>query len=101
MQCRFHELGKAASVAEILAVVRDHLSTWTHDEIAALPAACRPSRVHTTQDIELWADRLLEAGRRLTLLMDDERRLDKLTSHFLIASVRIRQLLGRRLALAA
>lgn len=101
MQSRYHELGRASTVAEILAVIREFLSTFSHEELERLPTGCRPSRVHTTQDVELWADRLMEAGRKAALFIEDERRLDKLTSHFLIASVRIRQMLGRRLALAA
>jgi len=51
-----------------------------------------PGPVTDSRDIEEWADRLLSETRHARLCTEDERTLDRLTNHFLIASVRIRQL---------
>lgn len=92
MDSKYAELSKARSVDEILAVTRDYLSGWSRDDLAGLPDNCRPGRVRDRADIELWADRLLGASRTEMLVIENEARLDRLTNHFLIASVRIRQM---------
>jgi hypothetical protein len=92
MDSKYHELSKASSVEEVLGVTRDYLATWSREEFECLPDTCRPAWVHAAQDIEAWADRLVYASGHAALFMEDERKLDRLTSHFLIASVRIRQL---------
>ena len=93
----YADLSAAATVEEVMGVTRAFLASWTPEELASLPAGCRPSRVHGPQDIEQWADRLLLASQA-ALLADDERRLDRLTTHFLIASVKLRQVQPTRLA---
>lgn len=92
MECKYDELSRARTVEEILHVTRDYLASWSRDELERLPDSCRPAWVNGPQDIEAWADRLVGAADRTPMFMDDERKLDRLTSHFLIASVRIRQL---------
>lgn len=92
MDCKYTELSKARSVDEILKVTRDYLSGWSREDLAGLPDNCRPGRLKDRGDIELWADRLLGASRTEMLVIENEVRLDRLTNHFLIASVRIRQL---------
>lgn len=92
LDCKYTELSKALSVDEILAVTRTYLSEWSRDELAGLPANCRPGRVKNRNDIEFWADRLFDASRTEMLVIENEARLYCLTHHFLIASVRIRQL---------
>src|SRR6476619_789378 len=92
MESMFEELSRAGSVAEVVSVTRDYLASWSREELERLPDSCRPAWVHCPQDIETWADRLLGESTRAILFMDDERKLDRLTSHFLIASVRLRQL---------
>jgi len=92
MDCKYDELSRARSIDEIIGVTREYLASWSREELERLPDSCRPAWVHTPQDIESWADRLLGESSRAVLFMDDERKLDRLTSHFLIASVRLRQL---------
>lgn len=89
---RYNELSSARTVDEVLSVTRAYLAACTREELERLPATCRPGRVLDTNDIEEWADRLARESQRAMLVMQDERTLDRLTSHFLIASVRIRQL---------
>lgn len=92
MESRYDQLSRANTVDEILAVTRDYLSTWSAQEIERLPAACRPGDVCDALDVEIWSDRLTGELRNVALLAEDESRLHRLVSHFLIASVRMRQL---------
>jgi hypothetical protein len=92
MDPKYQELSKATSVAEILEVTRAYLSSWSVEELERLPDACRPGRVKSAEDIERWADVLSGQAVQTPLFLDDERKLDRMASHFLIASVRLRQL---------
>ncbi|HUP30362.1 MAG TPA: hypothetical protein VM122_09335 [Usitatibacter sp.] len=92
MECKYQELSTATSVAEIVHLTREYMSTWSVEELERLPDSCRPGRVKSPEDIETWADRLSAESARTTMYLDDERKLDRLTSHFLIASVRMRQI---------
>jgi hypothetical protein len=96
MECKYAELSRATSVAEVVDLTRQHLASWSREELERLPDECRPARVRGVQDIEAWADRLVDRSGKAAMFMDDERKLDRLTSHFLIASVRIRQLAPAR-----
>lgn len=89
---RYSELSKATTIDEVVSVTRDYLAGCTREDLERLPATCRPGRVLDSSDIEEWADRLASESQHAMLVMEDERTLDRLTSHFLIASVRIRQL---------
>ena len=102
MKCKYQELSKATSVAEIVQLTREYLATWSVEDLERLPDSCRPGRVRSPQDIEAWADRLTDESGKTALFLEDERKLDRLTSHFLIASVRMRQIEGAfRVTLAA
>ena len=94
MHTRYEELSRATSIEDIVRVTSDYLAGWSRQDLERLPDTCRPAWVRSPQDIELWADRLAAEAPRAMLILEDERRLDRLTSHFLIASVRIRQLAG-------
>ena len=89
---KYNALSSAASIEEVVNVTSDYLGSWTAQELDRLPASCRPGWVRTHHDIEFWADRLVLEGDKAVLYLDDERKLDRMTSHFLIASVRLRQL---------
>jgi hypothetical protein len=89
---RYAELSRATTVDEIVRVTSAYLADCAPEALQRLPANCRPGRVRDSRDIEEWADRLAIESRHAKLFMEDERMLDRLTNHFLIASVRIRQL---------
>ena len=91
MNCKYDELSTAESVEDIVRVTGEYLSTWSSEEFASLPVTCRPGGVKTYEDIEFWADRLKDESERAMLFFEDEHKLDRLTTHFLIASVRLRQ----------
>ena len=92
MDCKYDALSRAVSVEEIVRVTSDWLQSWSSEELERLPDSCRPGWVRTYHDIEFWADRLVGEADKAVLYLDDERKLDRMTSHFLIASVRLRQL---------
>lgn len=92
METKYDELSKAKSVEDVVRVTCDYLAGWSRHDLERLPDTCRPAWVRGPQDIELWADRLAAEAGRAMMVVEDQRRLDRLTSHFLIASVRIRQL---------
>ncbi len=96
MDCMYEELFCATSVDEVLHATRQHLSSWSSEELGRIPDSCRPGWVKNAADVEFWADRLTDESAKAQLMIEDERKLDRLTSHFLIASVRIRQLGGAR-----
>ncbi|HSJ98307.1 MAG TPA: hypothetical protein VLC53_14620 [Myxococcota bacterium] len=90
------ELARAGTLDDVLRATNDYLSRWTPQELGSLPMGCRPGRVRSRHDIEQWADRLLAACRITPLIDEDARTLDRMTSHFLMASVKIRRLDPRR-----
>ena len=85
------QLSSAVSADEIVRVTGKYLATWSSTEMACLPATCRPAAVKTWEDIEFWADRLKDESEKAVLVVEDELKLDGLTTHFLIASCRLRQ----------
>jgi hypothetical protein len=94
MEPKYQQMSTATSVEEVVQLTRDYLRTWSLQDLDRIPDSCRPAWVKCPEDIELWADRLAGEANRAAMLLEDERKLDRLTSHFLIASVRIRQLGG-------
>jgi len=91
MQSMYSALAEASSIEEIVRAMSRYLNTWSCDEMERLPENCRPDWVRCLQDIEFWADRL-ERESSVSMYTEDERQLDRMVSHFLIASVRARQL---------
>ena len=94
MDAAYDALKHAQTVEDLVRATSEYLRSWTHDELDRLPASCRPGWVRSSTDIEYWADRLYAESAKVALFMDDERKLDRMTNHFMIASVRLRQLCG-------
>jgi len=92
MTRHYDALSDARTIDDLVRATCDYLNSWTRDELDRLPASCRPGWVRTARDIEYWADRLYSESARVALFTDDERKLDRMTNTFLIASVRLRQL---------
>ena len=92
MEPKYQEMSKATSIEEVVRLTHDFLCTWSLQDLDRIPDSFRPASVRCPEDIELWADRLSCEAGKAALFLEDERKLDRLTSHFLIASVRIRQL---------
>ena len=86
----YDQLSQATTIEEILRVTREYVRR-ARVALAELPPEYRPAALRGAQDIELWADRLNEASARLRPLTEEQTDLDRLASHFLIASLRLRQ----------
>lgn len=91
MGVRHRELSEARTVEEILRVTREYLAAL-RTALELIPGDCWPAPLRSAEDIELWADRLDAASERQRPLTDEANELDRLASHFLIASLRARQL---------
>lgn len=86
-------LSKATSATEVLQLARDYVDELSDEDLSWLPAECRHARVDTCEDIERWADRLSDAVVRVNVhAEEDEVRLNSVVSHFLLASIRLRQI---------
>ncbi len=55
------KLRQASSEDEVIEVVRDYVSDWLPEELARLPADCRPRKVRDGEDLNLWAVSLARA----------------------------------------
>lgn len=86
------QIDAAKSPYEVVAVTRDYLASWTPDELARLPAPCRPGRVKDGQDIEQLHVNLVEEYGRNRLAGEALSALQRMTSFIVRASVRIAQL---------
>lgn len=89
-------LSTARSVNEVLEATADFLASWPREEFGRLVPGLDVLEVRDAADIECWADRLQNdiGGARLA---DDDAKLERLLSHFLIASVKLRQVDSMRL----
>jgi hypothetical protein len=87
----YSALAEAGSIDEIVRVMSRYLNSWSIEELERLPENCRPDWVRCRQDIESWADRLVRSST-VAMYTEDERHLDRMVSHFLVASVRARLL---------
>jgi hypothetical protein len=90
----FDQIDAAAAPADVVAVARDYLATWTPDELARLPAPCRPGRVKNEHDIDQLHGCLVEEYGRNRLSGDSLSALQRMTSFIVRASVRMAQLRG-------
>jgi hypothetical protein len=90
----YSQLDRAKSVADVVAVARDFLATWTPEDLALLPAACRPGRLRDEQDIEALHGTLVEAYRDSRATGKELDVLQRLTSFIVRTSIRLSELGG-------
>jgi len=88
----FHQLDRAASVPEVINVCREYLATWHPEELALLPAECRPGRIKNHADVEALHSCLVEEYRSNRLTGERYSTLQRMTSFVVRASVRLAQL---------
>lgn len=88
----FHQLDRAASIAEVIGVSREYLATWDPEELARLPRECRPGRVKSRADVEDLHACLVDEYRGTRLTGEDLSALQKMTSFIVRASIRMAQL---------
>lgn len=64
-------LAAASTEEEVLEFVRGYLATWGTQDLASLPAECRPGRVKDAEDIGRWAFELASSHCAATFDKDD------------------------------
>ena len=92
----FRLIDNAKTAAEVIAITRDYLATWSPDDIAQLPRQCRPSRMKSVDDLDSLHASLVEEYRTTRLEGDALASIQKLTSLVVRASVRVAQLEGEQ-----
>lgn len=88
----FQQLDVARTPAEVVAVTRDYMATWTPEEIALLPRACRPGRIRVAEDIEELHASAVDAYRVTRASGEELKALQLLTSFLVRASLRLADL---------
>jgi hypothetical protein len=88
------QLEAATTLDEVVAIARDYLATWTPEELARLPRACRPGRLRKPEDIEELHICSVDAYRVTRASGEELTALQLLTSFIVRASQRIAQLRG-------
>ena len=83
-------LQRAYSVDDVLRVINDFLATWGPEELAALPEHLRPWRMKGSDDVSLYAFRLMS---RVTL-PGNAHILLRMSTFFSAASHRLSQILS-------
>lgn len=92
MEYRESPLKGARTIEELVNATAAYLASWTREELECLPDSCRPAWVREAADIEFWADRLFSESAHAALLADHERKLYRMTNHFMVAAIRLRQI---------
>lgn len=81
-------LQKAYSADDVVSIVRDFLATWGPQEIAALPEHLRPRKMRDSDDVGLYAFRLVSrpgAGSNAHIML-------RMTTFFTAASQRLSEI---------
>jgi hypothetical protein len=101
MSSLLQQIDDAKSVPEVVSIVRDHLATWTPEEMGRLPAPCRPGKIRDEKDIVELHGRLVDEYRMTRASGDALTTLQRLTSLMVRTSVRIAELGGNTTATAS
>jgi hypothetical protein len=94
MSSYFHQLDEAKTVAEVVAIARDYLASWTPGEIAQLPVDCRPTRIRDESDVTALHACLADEYRATRASGDALTRLQLLTSFMVRTVVRMAEIDG-------
>jgi hypothetical protein len=88
----YHLIDDAQSPLEVVAITRDYIAGWTPQELARLPAACRPGKLRDDEDVELLHSKLVDEYRDTRASGEELSLLQQLTSLLVRASIRIAEL---------
>ena len=90
----YSQLDRAKTIGEAVGVARDFMATWTPEELALLPASCRPGRLRDDEDVETLHGTLVEAYRLSRATGRELDALQRMTSFIVRASIRLAELSG-------
>ena len=85
----YQQLDKAVDAAEVVAIARDYLATWTPEEISCLPQECRPGRIRAPADLVELHECAVEAFRSTRDGGAELKALHLLTSFLVHANLRL------------
>jgi len=88
----FRQIDSSATIGQVLATVREYFATWTPEDLALLPATCRPGRVRDPQDVAELHGSLVDEYRVSRATGEDLKRLQEMTSFVVRASIRLAEL---------
>lgn len=77
---------------EVIDLVRAHMARWSPEEMARLPADCRPPRIRDAEDLSRWAFALASTHCSQRLPEADEALLDGMLEFVTHAAVRLSEL---------
>jgi hypothetical protein len=84
------QLQRAYTAEDVLAIVKDFLATWSPSEVGAMPEHLRPGRLRDSDDVALYAFRLMSLPRSGV----NSHILHRMTTFFTAASHRLSQILA-------
>jgi hypothetical protein len=88
----FRQIDSCATVSDLLHTVREFFATWTPEELALLPPACRPGRMRDARDIADLHGSLVDEYRVSRATGEELKRLQEMTSFVVRASIRLAEL---------
>jgi hypothetical protein len=88
----YHLIDDAQNPHEVVAITRDYIASWTPQELALLPVACRPGKLRDEEDIEMLHSSLVDEYRNTRASGEELSYLQQLTSFLVRASIRIAEL---------
>lgn len=88
----YRQLEGAKSSLEVVAVARDFAASWSPQDLARLPDACRPGKMRDEIDIENLHALLVDEYRDTRASGEELESLQEVTSFFVRASMRIVEL---------
>ncbi|HET7401589.1 MAG TPA: hypothetical protein VFJ62_07395 [Usitatibacter sp.] len=85
----------APTEEDVIRLTREYVATWGPEQIAHLPAECRPGRIRDGEDIGQWAYELAQAHCSLRFAEDDDRLVASLLAFTAEAVARIAEVRTR------
>jgi hypothetical protein len=84
-----HRLDEASTTDAVVRVVNDFLALWTPEEIALLPADCKPGVFDNTEQVNHYA---LKLARRHTIGIGEVSAMHRMATFFTKAALRAFQI---------
>jgi hypothetical protein len=92
MSSSHRQIDNAKTPAEVVALVRDYLATWSPEELVRLPEAVRPGRIRDEEDVDSLHGNLVQEYRTTRASGEELAALQQITSVLVRATIRIAEL---------
>lgn len=84
-------LAEAFTIEQVLWVVKDFMTSWHPEEIAALPEDCRPGEIESADDVSIYAYKVIT---RQCAAREPDVALHRMAAFFSAAAQRVSTLVG-------